>query len=145
VPINYGRRPIQQTHADMDKYSSWGIQDVNLAMQGIFLDESPQVADSHNTTYVKDVRKHLKSQRALSNGLLGKKNLPNSRLALTWRSDEPRYDTRQSDPSIRRPNSRFRRDISDISQPTNVETAFYTSRSHVISMLVAFDTKNSIC
>jgi hypothetical protein len=72
VPINYGRRSIQKTHADIDKYSSWGKQNVNLAMQGIFLDESPQVADKHNTTYVKDVRKYLKAQRALSNGLLGK-------------------------------------------------------------------------
>jgi hypothetical protein len=72
VPISYGRRPIESTSADIVKYMGWGSQDPRLAMQGIFLDESPQIADDHNTTYVEEIRRYIKAQRSLSGGLLGK-------------------------------------------------------------------------
>jgi len=41
-----------------------------LAMQGVFLDESPQIADDHNSTYLERVRNYIKEQRALADGLL---------------------------------------------------------------------------
>lgn len=75
VPMGYGRTPIEKTYADIAKYVGWGDRNPNIAMQGIFLDESPQVSDGYNTTYVDNVRKYVKSQKGLSGGLLGKWNL----------------------------------------------------------------------
>jgi Spherulation-specific family 4 len=72
VPMNYGKKPIESTYADITKYCGWGNQNPSLAMQGVFLDESPQIADPHNITYVENVRNYVKSQKALSSGLLGK-------------------------------------------------------------------------
>jgi hypothetical protein len=145
VPVNYGRRALQKTQADIDKYSSWGTQNVNLAMQGIFLDESPQVADNHNTTYVKNVRKHLKSKRALSNGLLGKRFCYNTKEILTSQSDESWYDTRWPDSTIGRPNRRLRRNVSNIPQLTDFEAAIDPPRSQCNSVSNALDTKKSVC
>jgi hypothetical protein len=71
VPMDYGRRPIEKAYADIARYVGWGNQYPQLAMQGIFLDESPQVADNHNTTYVENVRRYVKAQKALAGGLLG--------------------------------------------------------------------------
>jgi hypothetical protein len=79
VPMDYGKRPIEKAYADIARYVGWGNQYPQLAMQGIFLDESPQVGDNHNTTYVENIRKYVKSQRALAGGLLGEStclNLP---------------------------------------------------------------------
>jgi len=104
VPINYGRRPVRDAYTDIDKYSSWGTQDVNLAMQGIFLDESPQIADNHNTTYVENIRLYLKSQRALSNGLLGMCMILSKTKALTYRSNESWNDTGRSNSPTGRPH-----------------------------------------
>jgi hypothetical protein len=71
VPMSYGRRPIQGPYNDIATYINWGNQDPRLSMQGIFLDESPQIADDHNSTYVERIREYIKAQRALSGGLLG--------------------------------------------------------------------------
>jgi hypothetical protein len=72
VPMGYGRTSIEKTYADIAKYVGWGDRNPNIAMQGIFLDESPQISDSYNSTYVDNVRKYVKSLKGLSGGLLGK-------------------------------------------------------------------------
>lgn len=72
VAVDYGRKPIQNAFADIAKYASWTSQNERLSMQGIFLDESPQLADTHNTTYLQQVRNNVKSTRQLSGGLLSK-------------------------------------------------------------------------
>jgi hypothetical protein len=72
VAVDYGRKDYKQTVAEITQYASWSSQNPRMAMQGIFLDESPQIADSHNTTFLDQVRANVKSQRALSGGLLGK-------------------------------------------------------------------------
>jgi len=41
-------------------------------MQGIFLDESPQLADDHNTTFLADVKTRIKNTSGLSSGSIGK-------------------------------------------------------------------------
>jgi len=72
VAVDYGKKPPEKALADMDKYASWPSHNPNLAMQGIFLDESPQFADAANTTYMERVRAKVKSLKELSAGLLGK-------------------------------------------------------------------------
>jgi hypothetical protein len=71
VAVDYGKKPPEKALADMDKYASWPTLNPNLAMQGIFLDESPQLADASNTTYMERVRAKVKSLKELSAGLLG--------------------------------------------------------------------------
>jgi hypothetical protein len=71
VAVDYGKKPPEKALADMDKYASWPTLNPNLAMQGIFLDESPQLADAANTTYMERVRAKVKSLKELSAGLLG--------------------------------------------------------------------------
>jgi hypothetical protein len=41
-------------------------------MQGIFLDESPQLADDHNTTFLADVKTRIKATTGLASGSIGK-------------------------------------------------------------------------
>jgi hypothetical protein len=72
VAVDYGRRPIANAFADIAKYAGWPGENQRLSMQGIFLDESPQLADSHNISYLQQVRNNVKSTRQLSGGLLGK-------------------------------------------------------------------------
>jgi hypothetical protein len=72
VAVNYGRKPLDAAYSEVDKYSGWAGVDSLLAMQGIFLDESPQIADEHNSTYLEQVRTYIKAQRPLADGLLGK-------------------------------------------------------------------------
>jgi hypothetical protein len=72
VPVDYGRTPIQTSFDNIAKYVQWGDDDPKLAMQGIFLDESPQLADDHNSTYLERVRQNIKSQKGLAQGLIGR-------------------------------------------------------------------------
>jgi len=70
VAVDYGRKLIDSAFSDVDKYSVWGETNQLLAMQGIFLDESPQIADDHNTTYLERMRHYIKGQKSLADGLL---------------------------------------------------------------------------
>jgi len=70
VPVDYGRKALESAFADIAKYVGWGVADSQLAMQGIFVDESPQIADSHNTTYLEQIRQNIKNQKGLSGGLI---------------------------------------------------------------------------
>jgi hypothetical protein len=72
VAVQYGRKSIEAAFEEITHYAAWSGQNRGLAMQGIFLDESPQIADDHNSTFLDQVRGHLKTQKALSGGLLGK-------------------------------------------------------------------------
>jgi Spherulation-specific family 4 len=72
VAVNYGRKSLDGAYSEVDKYSGWAEANPSLAMQGIFLDESPQIADEHNNTYLEQMRHYIKAQRSLADGLLGK-------------------------------------------------------------------------
>jgi hypothetical protein len=76
VAVNYGQKQLNTAFAEIAQYASWSQQNKGMAMQGIFLDESPQIADEHNTTFLDQVRANVKSQRSLSGGLLSKFAIP---------------------------------------------------------------------
>jgi Spherulation-specific family 4 len=82
VAVDYGRKLLQNTYLEIDKYSGWGETNQQLAMQGIFLDESPQIADEHNSTYLESVRNYIKGQKPLAGGLLGE--FPSAYLNLSF-------------------------------------------------------------
>jgi hypothetical protein len=71
VAVNYGRKALDSAFSEVDKYAVWGETTPQLAMQGIFLDESPQIADEHNSTYLERMRHYIKEQKSLADGLLG--------------------------------------------------------------------------
>ncbi|KAF2666836.1 hypothetical protein BT63DRAFT_427252 [Microthyrium microscopicum] len=70
VAANYGRKAAAEAFAEIGKYTGWSQSNPQLAMQGIFLDESPQLADSPNRTFLEQIRTNVKSNKALSGGLL---------------------------------------------------------------------------
>jgi hypothetical protein len=72
VAVQYGRKVIQTAFEEVTQYAAWSEQNKDLAMQGIFLDESPQIADEHNSTFLDQLQQHIKNQKELSGGLLGK-------------------------------------------------------------------------
>lgn len=72
VALDYGKRAVDAAYADITKYAEWRTTNPNLAMQGIFLDESPQLADDHNTTMLAEVKTRIKNTRGLSSGSIGK-------------------------------------------------------------------------
>jgi len=71
VAVDYGRKPLETAFQEIAQYGTWTSQNQKLSMQGIFLDESPQLADPHNTTFLQKVRQNVKTARYLSGGLLG--------------------------------------------------------------------------
>jgi hypothetical protein len=72
VPLDYGKRALDTAYADIAHYAQWKTKNPNLAMQGIFLDESPQLADDHNTTFLADVKTRIKATTGLSSSAIGK-------------------------------------------------------------------------
>jgi hypothetical protein len=72
VALDYGKRAADGAYTDIAKYAQWRASNPNLAMQGIFLDESPQLADDHNTTLLADVKTRIKNTSGLSSGSIGK-------------------------------------------------------------------------
>ncbi|KAF2401639.1 cell surface spherulin 4-like protein [Trichodelitschia bisporula] len=71
VAIDYGRRSIDAAYSDIAQYATWSQKNPKLAMQGIFLDESPQLADDHNTTFLADVKSRIRSTNGLASGSIG--------------------------------------------------------------------------
>jgi Spherulation-specific family 4 len=70
--VQYGRKTAQTALDEISQYAAWSDHNNGLALQGIFVDESPQIADDHNSTFLDQVAQHIKNQKALSGGLLGK-------------------------------------------------------------------------
>ena len=72
VPVDYGRRSIDASAADIAHYSKWAQANPALQMQGIFLDESPRNADNHNASYVATVKNILSSTPNIGDSRLNK-------------------------------------------------------------------------
>jgi hypothetical protein len=72
VAVDYGKRALDAAYADIAVYAQWRTKNPGLAMQGIFLDESPQLADDHNTTFLADVKTRIKATTGLASGSIGK-------------------------------------------------------------------------
>ncbi|KAE9968954.1 hypothetical protein EG328_007165 [Venturia inaequalis] len=72
VALDYGKRAVDGAYADVVKYAQWRTKNPDLAMQGIFLDESPQLADDHNTTLLAEVKARIKNTNGLSSGSISK-------------------------------------------------------------------------
>jgi Spherulation-specific family 4 len=85
VPIHYATRAIGDVQADIAKYASWGSSNSSLAMQGIFLDETPNTGSDSNVAYLTSVRQTVKSAASLGAATLGKLHC-NSSLTLSAQS-----------------------------------------------------------
>ncbi|TID26577.1 cell surface spherulin 4-like protein [Venturia nashicola] len=72
VALDYGKRAVDGAYADIAKYAQWRATNPSLAMQGIFLDESPQLADEYNTTLLAEVKTKIKNTYGLASGSIGK-------------------------------------------------------------------------
>jgi hypothetical protein len=71
VAVQYGRKAAQTALDEISQYAAWSEHNNGLALQGIFLDESPQIADDHNSTFLDLMAQHIKNQKRLYGGLLG--------------------------------------------------------------------------
>ena len=60
VAITYGKRPLDTVTEDISHYAQWANGDQGLIIQGIFVDEVPNIADEHNVNYIQSVEQAIK-------------------------------------------------------------------------------------
>lgn len=70
VRTDYGKRPIDDVLGDVDKYASWTWKTPELAMHGIFFDESPHWYETQHEyaeagRFVKTINQAVKSARGI--------------------------------------------------------------------------------
>ena len=71
VTISYGKRPLDAVTEDISHYAQWASGDPGLMIQGIFVDEVPNIANEHNVDVVRSVEQATKKFLALESSNIG--------------------------------------------------------------------------
>jgi hypothetical protein len=70
VKIGYAKRSISTVTDQINKYTGWASRRNSIAVDGIFIDESPYIWNETNGKYLGDVRKVIKDASGLGRKLI---------------------------------------------------------------------------
>jgi hypothetical protein len=71
VSTQYGARPIEAIKGDIEAYAKWSTTSQSLALEGIFLDETPWLYQAVTAEYFAEIGRFVKSFAGLGKGLVG--------------------------------------------------------------------------
>jgi hypothetical protein len=70
VKIGYAKRSMGAVTDQIKKYASWTSKKRSIAVDGIFLDESPYIWNETNGKYLSDVHRTIKETTGLGRNLI---------------------------------------------------------------------------
>lgn len=71
VAVTYGKRPLEAVIQDINHYAQWASGDQGLVIQGVFIDEVPNIVDEHNVGYVRSIGQAVKKIPQMESGGIG--------------------------------------------------------------------------